>query len=67
MFYSVFSETVQNNKGVVFLNEEVNFQQVFKISKKSEYFDIIKNLLRRYFEAGILDRIFNNIHETSHK
>lgn len=62
-----FSETVQQNAGVVFLNEEVNFQQVFKVTKKSPYFDTIKNLLQRYFEAGMLDRIFNNIHESSHK
>lgn len=64
---NVFSQTVQRYNGVVFLKEEINFQQVFKVSKESKHFGTIKMLLRRYFEAGMLDRIVNDIHKTSHK
>lgn len=63
----LFSKTVQKHKGVVFLKNEINFQEVFKVSKNSKHLKTIKNLFRRYFEAGMLDRIFNDIHKTSHK
>lgn len=58
---------MQKYEGVVFLQEDINFQQIFKLSKDSKYYNIIKNLVRRYFEAGILDHIINDIHQSSHK
>lgn len=67
ILFDIFSKTVLKYEGVVFLQEEINFQQVFKLSKDSEYYNIIKNMVRRYFEAGILDRIINDIHQNSHK
>ncbi|XP_055304739.1 uncharacterized protein LOC129569665 [Sitodiplosis mosellana] len=63
----VANKTVQKHEGVVFLREEINFQQMFKVSKDSKHFDRIKKLVRRYFEAGMLDQIFNYIHATSYK
>lgn len=63
----VFSKTVQANEGVVFLKEEINFQQVFKVSKDSKHFNTTKKLMRRYFEAGLLDRTFSDIQTSSHK
>ncbi|XP_031625588.1 uncharacterized protein LOC116342209 [Contarinia nasturtii] len=63
----VANKTVERHDGVVFLKEDINFQQVFKVSKGSMHYDTIKMLVRHYFEAGILDRIFNQIHGTSYK
>lgn len=59
-------QTVQENSDFL-LNEEIDFRHVFKVSKDSKHFSTIKKLLRRYFEAGMLDQIFRDIHKRSHK
>lgn len=63
----VFSATVKMNHGIVFLKKEINFQHIFKVSTKSRHYETITKLVRRYFEAGMLDRIFVDIHRDSHK
>lgn len=63
----IFSATVKMNHGVVFLKEEIDFQHIFKVSTTSIHYETITKLVRRYFEAGMLDRIFVDIHRESHK
>lgn len=65
--HCIFSATVKMNHGIVFLKEEINFQHIFKVSKTSIHYETITKLVRRYFEAGMLDRIFLDIHRESHK
>lgn len=61
------SATIRTNPGIVFLKEEINFQHIFKVSVTSIHYETVTKLVRRYFEAGMLNRIFANIHSESHK
>lgn len=58
---------MKQNSGIELIKRDFNFQEIFKVSKESKYLSTIQKLIRFYFEAGFLDRIFKDIHKREHK